>query len=185
MIAVTAHAQASDRQKCLEAGMDDHLAKPLEPESLRATLHRWLDPGLRRPPAPSPASKPSPAPVPLYLPGVDLEAGLARCKGKARWLLGLMDEFEASLGQRLRRLAAVAAQEDWKGGALQAHSVRGVALTLSMPEVAEAAEQLEQAFASASAQAVAGALEELQAATSVFQAGWREVGRPAMAALKD
>ena len=40
-MALTANAFAEDRRACLEAGMDDHLVKPLELEALRASLARW------------------------------------------------------------------------------------------------------------------------------------------------
>ena len=43
IVALTAHAFAEDRRTCLEAGMDDHLVKPLELESLRSSLARWTN----------------------------------------------------------------------------------------------------------------------------------------------
>ena len=43
IVALTAHAFAEDRRTCLEAGMDDHLVKPLELETLRASLARWTN----------------------------------------------------------------------------------------------------------------------------------------------
>jgi len=43
IVALTANAFAEDRRACLEAGMDDHLVKPLEPESLRRALARWTN----------------------------------------------------------------------------------------------------------------------------------------------
>ncbi len=44
VVALTASSLASDREKCLAAGMDDHLGKPIDPEELAATLARWLGP---------------------------------------------------------------------------------------------------------------------------------------------
>ena len=49
IVAMTANAMESDRQRCLQAGMNDHLAKPIDPELLVAKLLEWIDPDTRRP----------------------------------------------------------------------------------------------------------------------------------------
>ncbi|MBT6146665.1 MAG: response regulator, partial [Gemmatimonadetes bacterium] len=42
ILAMTANAMAGDRERCLAAGMNDHIAKPIDPELLFATLRRWI-----------------------------------------------------------------------------------------------------------------------------------------------
>jgi two-component system, sensor histidine kinase and response regulator len=44
IIAMTANAMATDREKCLDAGMNDHIAKPIDPDRLFKTLLRWIPP---------------------------------------------------------------------------------------------------------------------------------------------
>ena len=44
IIAMTAHALVEERQRCLDAGMNDHVSKPIDPDALFATLMRWAKP---------------------------------------------------------------------------------------------------------------------------------------------
>jgi len=78
VLAMTANAFDDDRQRCIDAGMNDHVVKPVSPQALYATLLRWLRPDLPPAPASRPAQRPAVAPV-------------------AAPSVGVLDAFEARL----------------------------------------------------------------------------------------
>ena len=89
IIAMTAHAMAGDENKSIQAGMNGHVTKPIDPAELFAALQKWIKPvadrtSTQRPPlhddAPAETAQPKPVAVDLSesLTGFNLEAGLAR-----------------------------------------------------------------------------------------------------------
>jgi len=132
IIAVTAHAVESERKKCLEAGMNDHVAKPIEPFQLVSTLLRWIDPSKVVVLAEQETTPDWPD-----LPGVDLKTALRRVSGNTFLLRSLLSDFCGSWA---------GAATNWKSGEdckIEMHTLRGAAATLGMDEVAEAAAELE------------------------------------------
>ena len=133
VIAMTANAMAGDRQKVLEAGMNDHVAKPIRIDDLFATLARWVHPAL---PAPAPQAPP---------PSLDMRAGVAALMGDEalyRRLLAMFCEREIDFVARFR---AASEQGDGDAPMRHAHDLKSVAGSLGMPALQRAAAELEEA----------------------------------------
>ncbi|WP_127995469.1 response regulator [Piscinibacter defluvii] len=135
VIAMTANAMAGDRERVLEAGMNDHVAKPIRVDELFATLSRWV----------RPAAGPGAAGELAAVPGLDLRAGLAGVMGNEalyRRLLRMFHEREREFGARL---AAARAAGDAPACTRLAHDLKSVSGTLGMAALQRAAAALEAA----------------------------------------
>jgi HPt (histidine-containing phosphotransfer) domain-containing protein len=113
---MTAHAMGGDRERCLAAGMDDYIAKPVRMQDLLAALARWT-PGADAPPR---ASSPSPTAMEL-----DRAEILDYLDGSETLLASLVATFQANSGTRLEELRAGIAAADAMAVQLAAHSLRG------------------------------------------------------------
>ncbi|RQO62409.1 hypothetical protein DBR47_03995 [Paucibacter sp. KBW04] len=130
IIAMTANARESDRQRCLSAGMNDFVPKPIEPDLLWQTLLRWL-------PAPSaepePAAKPQSLPpnparpqLPAAIAGLDLAQGLAHSAGNSELYLNILRRYCAGQAQTASALRAALAEGDRNTAVRLAHTLKGV-----------------------------------------------------------
>ena len=152
VVAMTANVMEEDRQRAAEAGMDAHVAKPVDVEILIAIL-RDLAPGVVPETAPGardgqPAAALSAAAyaLPAHLPGIDLDTALARMGGNYDALAALLKRFERTHGDTVLEVrAALGAGE--RLTALQAlHRLRGVAANLGANEVARLTAVVETAL---------------------------------------
>jgi len=145
ILSMTAHALEGDREKSLEAGMNDHLAKPVDRDALRAALRRWL-PREKRVPVASCASDfaEEEASLPAPLPGLDMEAGLKRLGGNRRLYLELLGKFVADYGEWPRWLGEELRAGRKEDAGRRAHSIKGIAGSLGAGELERAAATLEK-----------------------------------------
>lgn len=142
IIAMTAHAFEEERQRCLAAGMDDHLAKPFDPAHLIATLARWM----RAAPAPRQPIDGLAVVLPDALPPFDIPAALRRMNGKPSLLRRMILTFAETNATFCDEIASLLDQGRSQDAHRLAHTLKGVAGALELARVAELAGALEQAL---------------------------------------
>ncbi|HVL59045.1 MAG TPA: response regulator, partial [Burkholderiaceae bacterium] len=155
IIAMTANAMAEDRRRCLQAGMNDHVPKPLDVRELLSTLNRWIRrdgesaqdraAGVRAPGQPIRA--PQPPAAAAVGPTVDLAAAVARLDGNARLLGSLIQRFCASQHDVVERLRAAVDAHEFDTAAREAHTLKSHAAALGASRLASLAARLEQGLA--------------------------------------
>ncbi|HSC84611.1 MAG TPA: response regulator [Pseudomonas sp.] len=158
IIAMTANAMQADRERCLAAGMNDHLGKPIDPDELWRTLGRWLQ---RRAEPPVATAAPT-QPLDWQLPGVDIASGLRRVLGKQELYQRLLGKFAASQADFPARLSAALASGESQSAERLAHSFKGLAGNLGALDLATLAAGLESAIKDARHAELSALLAELE-----------------------
>jgi len=154
IIAMTAHAMAGDEQKSLEAGMNDHVTKPIDPDQLFATLQKWIKPVAGRsvvqkvsvPHAPAKADQvvPLEEDLPESLPGFDVAAGLSRLRGNKRLYRKLLLDFGGNYGAVAGEIRKALAARNFNQTHSLVHNLKGLAGNLEATELQAAAVALEK-----------------------------------------
>ena len=155
VVAMTANAMQGDRDRCMAAGMDDHVAKPIEPEELWKALLKWIK--VRR------ARGAEDAGIPAGIDGLDTITGLGRMLGKKPLYLSMLRKF--IVGQKFARAKILKALEgdDWNTAERLAHTLKGVSGSIGATGLQQLAEQLEAAIRERQPRkAVDDRLDELQ-----------------------
>jgi diguanylate cyclase (GGDEF)-like protein len=153
IVAMTANTQPADVEKCLAAGMDDHLSKPLTLGSLTSRLQRWLPgfSGLAR----AESEAPEPAAVPVALPESLDEVVLARLSEALGGAIGqAIRPFLEDMPTYLDELEAAALSVETEQLRRAAHAVKGAAGNLGAAALAAVAKEIEDHAAGAEAKEV-------------------------------
>lgn len=150
IIAVTAHVMDEDRRKCLDAGMNDYLTKPIDTRKLLATLAKWVKPGEKSAAAMPVAAgdrsarRPALPKLPDSLPGIEVREALERMVGNGQLFLEMLKGFALSYRDAGRRIIEALEQGDAEEARRLAHTVKGVAGNISAVDLHMLAGELEQ-----------------------------------------
>ncbi|MEO5377936.1 MAG: response regulator [Magnetococcus sp. DMHC-6] len=148
IIAMTANAMVEDRDKCLEVGMNDHIAKPVVPEEMYVTLAKWIQLKPEARPNSSPmlpleqkldVTPPFPA-----IPGIDVVRGVRNVGGNTKLYRNVLLKFVRNQKSACQEIKRCLVDHDRSGIEYIAHTLKGVSATICALELADLAGKIEK-----------------------------------------
>ncbi len=149
IIAMTAHAMAGDREKSLDAGMNDHITKPIDPSTLFKVLVEYIQDGERELPTKHVAAFMSPVGDGLFpesIEGIDIDNGLMRIGGNKKLYVRLILEFLSDYSDAVKSIRTAIEKNALEDAHREAHTLKGVAGNLGAGELFKVAELVEKAL---------------------------------------
>jgi CheY-like chemotaxis protein/nitrogen-specific signal transduction histidine kinase/HPt (histidine-containing phosphotransfer) domain-containing protein len=150
IIAMTAHAMKGDRERCLQAGMDDYISKPIEPREFFAAIEKWTKfQGKEKDLSPytlhlSPPEGEKDTPTDSeFIETIDLESALRRFDGDKEFFKEMLQEFLSYVPKQLEKLVKAIKTGDAEVVEREAHSLKGGAGNLGAKPIADLALKLE------------------------------------------
>jgi len=157
IIALTANVMSEDREKCLAAGMDAHLGKPIEPAQVIEALSRFLK-------------------APVSAPAIDRGALKELTGGDAEFERELAQTFVSSGDQCLAEIIAALKASDFDTVRKRAHSLKGASANIHARELSQAASSLENAVRENALPAIGALVSDLSEKLAAVNAELRQVG---------
>ncbi len=147
VLAMTANATLRDRNLSLEAGMNEHIAKPIRPQVLFEALLKWIPHGERTLPEQYRETRPTKHKSTLPdIPGIDIEEGLERMGGNMQSYLRLLQKFTVNQSESILKIETALAAQDQKLAEDLAHTLKGVSGSIGATDLSGASAKLETAI---------------------------------------
>ena len=148
VLAMTASVMVGDISNAIESGMNDHVAKPIDPPNLIAKLVQWIKPGERDVPD-HVKKKQEAAPrerlsqLPQSLPGIKIAAGLSRLGDNQKLYRSLLKKFQKNQANSIQEIRTALEKKDLELAIRLAHTIKGVSGNIGAMELHAAARDLE------------------------------------------
>jgi len=162
IIAMTAHAMQGDREKCLEAGMNDYISKPISAKVLVAKLDKWLSQRFEDHHK-SPEIKNIGQSPEKELGVFDFKAMLERLMDDEALAKIILKGFLSDIPLQIQALKGFLEAEDAKGVERQAHTIKGATSNVEGYSLRDVAFKMEKAGKAGDLNAVKGLMDELEA----------------------
>ena len=176
IVAMTARAMQGDREKCLEAGMNDYIPKPVNSLQLVQVFERWLG---RRPASPANEMVPTPSlPDDPTVPIFDRAALDDRLMGNVDMIAHILDVFLESTPRRIEALKGCFARGDLEGAGREAHSIKGAAAAIGGEALRKAAFEVEKACREGDAERLAAMTPRLENRFQELRQVLASIGHP-------
>jgi CheY-like chemotaxis protein len=144
IVAMTAHALVEERERCLQAGMVDHVTKPIDPDALFAALARWTKPHKASAAIAGCAVKAIADEALPEIEGVDVAGALKRVAGNKRLYRSLLEQFATKQSDTDVRIGEALANGDREVAERLAHTLKGIAGNIGIGAVQAAAAKVEK-----------------------------------------
>ena len=148
VIAMTARAMVEEKEQCIAVGMNDHVAKPIDPQLLFTTIARWAPKGRIVSASPeTPASAPGPSLELDFrdISGLDSVIGLKRVLGNEKLYCNLLQQYVRGQAKTIPRIRQALEKEDMISVTSIAHSLKGVSANIGAHDIAQIAAAIEKA----------------------------------------
>jgi signal transduction histidine kinase/CheY-like chemotaxis protein/HPt (histidine-containing phosphotransfer) domain-containing protein len=143
IIAMTAYAMQSDRERCLAAGMDGYLAKPIHKNELIATVEKFAGNAIEGVGQETyDLSRPEPS-MPSKVPAFDADLALKRCYNQPRLLQEMIEYFSAEVDSFLSQMHSALEECDWNTFGRLGHRLKGTLVYLGADSAMNAAQRVE------------------------------------------